>query len=262
MSVGLFGLPLQYQRGSGGAIMTEAEWLACDDPAAMLGFLANRASDRQLRPLWHLLEPRSQEGVQIAERFADGLASEEERLAAAIAAAEAHRNANSRAQSKSTASYRSGADDGDPYWRTAGNAALGARLVASWIARSVVATNFRGRLPNTRADAWTPLFADAWGHNRQEEQARQCHLLRDVFGNPFRPATFAACLTDTPRSLAAAAYDERNLPSGHLDSDRLAVLSDALEEAGCTDSAILSHLRSPGPHVRGCWAVDLVLGKS
>jgi hypothetical protein len=49
------------------------------------------------------------------------------------------------------------------------------------------------------------------------------------------------------------------LHSGHLDNARLAVLSDALEEAGC-DDAILSHLRSPGPHVRGCWAVDLCLG--
>jgi hypothetical protein len=62
-------------------------------------------------------------------------------------------------------------------------------------------------------------------------------------------------------SLAQAAYDERNLPSGHLDNARLAVLSDALEEAGCTDADILSHLRSPGLHVRGCWALDLVLAK-
>jgi hypothetical protein len=62
-------------------------------------------------------------------------------------------------------------------------------------------------------------------------------------------------------SLAQAAYDVRLLPSGELDAARLAVLSDALEEAGCTDGALLSHLRGPGPHVRGCWAVDLILGK-
>ena len=43
--------------------------------------------------------------------------------------------------------------------------------------------------------------------------------------------------------------------------ERLAVLFDALEEAGCDDAEILNHLRSPGPHVRGCWAVDLLLGK-
>jgi hypothetical protein len=62
-------------------------------------------------------------------------------------------------------------------------------------------------------------------------------------------------------SLAAAAYEERLPLNGTLDPARLAVLSDALEEAGCADEAILSHLRSPGPHVRGCWALDLVLGK-
>jgi hypothetical protein len=51
------------------------------------------------------------------------------------------------------------------------------------------------------------------------------------------------------------------MPSGELDPVCLAILADALEEAGCTDPSILGHLRSPGPHVRGCWALDLVLGK-
>ena len=46
-----------------------------------------------------------------------------------------------------------------------------------------------------------------------------------------------------------------------LDPDRLAVLADALEEAGCDNADLLSHLRGPGPHVRGCWALDLLLGK-
>jgi len=62
-------------------------------------------------------------------------------------------------------------------------------------------------------------------------------------------------------ALAQAAYDERELPAGTLDLARLAVLADALEEAGCTAQTILDHLRGPGPHVRGCWAVDLILGK-
>ena len=62
--------------------------------------------------------------------------------------------------------------------------------------------------------------------------------------------------------LAQAAYEERHLPAGTLDNGRLAVLADALEEAGCTDADMLGHLRGPGPHVRGCWPVDLCLGKS
>jgi hypothetical protein len=62
--------------------------------------------------------------------------------------------------------------------------------------------------------------------------------------------------------LATAVYEEGELPSGHLDAPRLAVLADMLEEAGCSDPHILGHLRGPGPHVRGCWAVDLLLGRS
>ena len=62
-------------------------------------------------------------------------------------------------------------------------------------------------------------------------------------------------------TLARAAYQERPLPSGELDPVRLAVLADALEDDGCTDEAVLAHLRGSGPHVKGCWALDLVLAK-
>ncbi|MCI0456355.1 MAG: hypothetical protein L0Z62_05185 [Gemmataceae bacterium] len=91
-------------------------------------------------------------------------------------------------------------------------------------------------------------------------------LLRDLFGNPFRPvAVDPSWLTwygGTVLRLAQATYHERHLPEGTLDSPRLAVLADALEEAGCTDADILGHLRGPGPHVRGCWVIDLLLGKN
>jgi hypothetical protein len=87
-------------------------------------------------------------------------------------------------------------------------------------------------------------------------------LLRDVFGNPFRPVVFEpSWQTPTVVEVAQAAYEDRSLPQGLLDCTRLAILSDALEDAGCTVSAILDHLRSPGPHVRGCWALDVLLGK-
>ena len=86
-------------------------------------------------------------------------------------------------------------------------------------------------------------------------------LLREVLGNPFRPVVLdPSCLIAEVRPLAQVAYDERHLPSGHLDVVRLGILADALEEAGATGE-IVAHLRSPGPHVRGCWAVDLLLGK-
>jgi hypothetical protein len=93
-----------------------------------------------------------------------------------------------------------------------------------------------------------------------------CHLLRDIFGNPFWPAELAegvltwndGCVV----KLATAAYECRQLPDGTLDKARLAVLADALEEAGCQDETVLKHLREQGAvHVRGCWVLDLLLGK-
>jgi hypothetical protein len=62
-------------------------------------------------------------------------------------------------------------------------------------------------------------------------------------------------LTRTVSSLAGCIHDEAAF-------DRLPLLADALEDAGCTDTAILEHCRGPGPHVRGCWVVDLLLGRS
>ena len=90
-------------------------------------------------------------------------------------------------------------------------------------------------------------------------------LLRDVFGNPFRPVTVdRAWLTwsdGTILQLARAAYEERCLPSGVLDPARIAILADALEDAGCTITDVVGHCRSGGAHVRGCWVVDMLLGK-
>jgi hypothetical protein len=68
-------------------------------------------------------------------------------------------------------------------------------------------------------------------------------------------------VTPAVAALAQAAYDERLLPEGDLAPQRLAVLADALEETRCPDPDLLGHVRSPGPHVRGCWALDTVLGK-
>jgi hypothetical protein len=83
------------------------------------------------------------------------------------------------------------------------------------------------------------------------------HLLRDLFGpRPFRPvAVEANARTGAVVALARGIYNDRRF-------EDLPVLADALEEAGCADPEILTHLRGPGPHVRGCWCVDLLLSKA
>lgn len=97
---------------------------------------------------------------------------------------------------------------------------------------------------------------------KAKEEKAICALIREIFGNPFHPVTLnPSWQTPTVVALATAAYENRVLPAGTLESARLAVLADAMEEAGCSEQAILDHLRSPGPHVRGCFAVDAVLAK-
>ncbi|MFL5340226.1 MAG: hypothetical protein ACJ8F7_08735, partial [Gemmataceae bacterium] len=91
-------------------------------------------------------------------------------------------------------------------------------------------------------------------------------LLRCIFGNAFRPSpplspAVLAWSDGTVRRLAEAIYEERQLPAGTLNAGHLAILADALLDAGCDDEALIQHCREPGPHVRGCWAVDLILGR-
>ena len=259
--------------------MTEQEWLASTDPAAMLESVRGKVSDRKLR-LFAVAVTRMAlamrrkslvmlEDAETAERFADGLASESDMVIARISS---------------------------NLWccnEYADIAAVGSAVMV------------RDRATET---------AD---------------LLRDIVGNPFRPVTLPwQCIcgvpcgpptpgyfcvrcgaakdktqcpwfTPTVCSLALAVYEERDPASGHLDPLRLAILADALEEAGCPQTEeccdcdgsgvcmtrprdpvrlgrgwpcklckttgrlphpLLTHLRSPGPHVRGCWAVDLVRG--
>jgi hypothetical protein len=229
--------------------MTEAEWLACTDPLKMLPFLreSGKASDRKLRlfacgccrSLCHLLtDERSQRAVEVAERYADGAATGEDLAAALEAAAKA------------------------PPWYAAARAtawvANGAAWDAAWNAYAATKNTARAAAAATLNTA----TAAAWDAT---SDAALVALLRDHFGNPFRPVSvdpaWLSWRGGTVPRLAQAAYEHRHLPEGHLDPARLAVLADALEEAGCQDPDILGHLRGPGPHVRGCWAVDILTGR-
>jgi hypothetical protein len=103
------------------------------------------------------------------------------------------------------------------------------------------------------------------GEGRFSRGSWQAVLARCIF-KPFRPSLplppeVLAWNDGTVRRLAEAIYDERQMPEATLDTARLAILADALLDAGCDDEALIQHCREPGPHVRGCWAVDLILGK-
>jgi hypothetical protein len=256
--------------------MTDAEWLDSKDPDAMLAHLDGKVSDRKLRlfacaccrSFWgYLKHEHLRRGVLVAERYADGLATELERAYA------------------EKASYIAGPESPKEFR---------AIQYALW--------------PMDNGYHGASYGARALVRNWPERGSEFAVLLRDICGNPFRPVTLRCAVTSNPigtdtrplgkpcpcwacslpptvLTLARYAYEERLLPSGHLDPVTLAVLADALEEAGCVGQRaekpticpsccgqgtvgyyywphpLLAHLRSPGSHVRGCWAVDPVSGK-
>ena len=245
--------------------MTEAEWLACTDPQTMLDFLRGKASDRKLRlfavaccrrvafmvDAWALdiRQDDYRRALETAERFADGAATAEE-------LAFAHSGADDSTFINTDLDY-AGRDTGvDPFRDVA--SAEPAVLMDIWQQVLILVREF-GTDPNATGAKRR--------HDAEEraERAAQADLLRELLGNPFGAAAldpaWLAWRGGAVAQLARAGSDERQLPSGHLDAARLAVLADMLEEAGCSDADILGHLRSPGPHVRGCWVVDLLLGK-
>ena len=135
--------------------------------------------------------------------------------------------------------------------------------VAEVAAVQIVTTEAHDFDYNGRSEAEARRAAAKASHGGMEiaaawsaQQRGQCDFLRDIFGNPCRPVTFNCGLPPcSVSSLAQTIYDEQAF-------NRMPELADALEVAGSTDAYILAHLRGSGPHVRGCWVVDLILGKS
>jgi hypothetical protein len=208
--------------------MTEAQWWDCCDPLLILDSLRRKASARKLRlfavaccrRIWLQLDDQSQMAVDVAERFADGLATDVE-LAAA----------------RKTAGDAIGGS-----WATYGSrgrvTAKAARLVA-----------FAATVVHATQSAKEVLRGD---------NTDECNLLRDIFPYSARRFTLPQLIQTwndgTVVKIAQAIYDERAF-------DRMPILADALEDAGCDNADILRHCREPGAHVRGCWVIDLLLGK-
>jgi hypothetical protein len=224
--------------------MTEAEWLTATYTEPMLEFLRGKASDRKLRLFGVAccrsmfatvtINPWDEHAVMTAERYADGVAELIE-LAEAVAATTSD-------------------------WTAAFACAEAASVEGGFAAAQHASDNAAwevGSQVASRSDA-DDVFDDEHPIRmaaQSAERATQSRLLRDVFGNPFRPVVFDPAWRSEPVSaLAAGIYTDQAF-------DRLPILADALEEAGCDHADILNHCRGPGPHVKGCWVVDLVLGK-
>jgi hypothetical protein len=230
----------------------------------MLVFIRGKVSDRKLRliavachrRIWHLLSDRGvcRKTIEFAERFADGLASRND----------LHGHAWGKPGSAfSVVLYKA--------WDAAENSLLvGAGKVQQAVLRMDPeiyknwedAFNTAGKDHSLGeamkiADAASPIEWVAKGKAAwAKEQEAQCKVFREVFGPlPFRSVWLdPSFLTPKVKGVAKATYDDRAF-------DDLPILADALEEAGCDNDEILSHCRGPGPHVRGCWVVDLLLGK-
>ena len=124
--------------------------------------------------------------------------------------------------------------------------------------------DYRRLFSHIRSDTlpeWPWEWARLWTKQADRTAAppfplsERSNMLRDVLGNPFRPvAVDPAWRTSTVVALARGIYDEKAF-------DRMPILADALQDAGCDNDDVLSHCRGGGPHVRGCWVVDLLLGK-
>jgi hypothetical protein len=239
--------------------VTEDQWNECTDPTPILEFLRNsgRFSGRKLRlfacaccrSLWHLLSKEYRHAVEIAEQFADLLAGASE---LASCSAEAFRAAMWGSTGPIGPLWEAGWFT-DPY---------GGALAVAQDPDAPAALVHAATMENAHD---IPGLCLPWAAALGLEPAVQVSFLRDVNHAPYR-ATFmrATWLTwngGTIKRLAEAAYQERALPWGTLDNLRIAVLADALEEAGCQDQDIFRHCREQGVHVRGCWVLDLLLGK-
>jgi hypothetical protein len=222
--------------------MTEGEWLACtgDDTGDMQECLQGRGSERKLRlfacaccrRIEHLLtEEPSRRAVEVAERFADARATEPDLHDAwRQAEAAAYEMLFLPEEALSEVSYN-------------------AALAAHWAAVDRLSERDAVELASHAA------FYAQQTAGPPEERRWQAKALCDILGDrePL-PQVEPGWLTSDVVALARSIYDERAF-------DRLPILADALQDAGCENADVLDHCRGPGPHVRGCWVVDMLLGK-
>ena len=249
--------------------MTEVEWLCCDDPLSLWRYLRTKMNPRRFQ--WLAVEW----GLRNRSHFDEHDSSWLDQYSRWLQSDGPHPNQSEWPQTfyplgvwlhpdPFGAKYFGALRYADDPMRAAAIAGESTSQVYLWLPQEPLraTVSHRGRSKRKRA----AQAAQAQHHS--EEQHRQRTLLRervgrefgiqfrDVAGNPFRPVVAdPAWLTSKVVAIATAIYADRAF-------DRMPILADALEEAGCLNADILLHCRGAGPHVRGCWVVDLVLGKA
>jgi hypothetical protein len=240
--------------------MTEAEWLACADPDKMLPTVPVKPRKLRLFALACcarvddlITDPRSQAALEFAEQHVETPVNRQKGRTAIFNAADAvgeelfderlkYKDRRSSAVLACSAAAQAAANTmlPDPKEAAHFSASL-ASIAAGWRALYVARRRGPGRLPREM---------------KAPEVAQQALLFRDICGNPFRPVkTDPSWLTSDVVSLARGIYEEKAF-------DRMPILADALQDAGCANEDVLNHCRAETVHVRGCWAIDLLLGKS
>jgi hypothetical protein len=240
--------------------VTEAEWLACLEPQPMLehlqsvGVWRTRAGRRKMRlfscaccrRIGDVLDHVGRTAVAVCEEFAEGRLSKPDVSEFQAGLLHGHLRGRVRPTPQNLALWacEHAISHSDLVMRARSVAYLVRAVIAGGDAHHAVLTGAPLNLYARYPDAL------------RAEEAAQCSLLRCLSGNPFRPvAILLTWRTPSAVGLARAAYEEQKF-------DLLPVLGDALEDSGCAESALLGHLRGPGPHLRACWALELLLAQA
>jgi hypothetical protein len=241
--------------------MTEEEWLGQAEVGPLLEFIAGRISPRKARLFACACCRRIGDlpgnqwcypVIEIVERFVDGSATGKE-----VETAELE-------QLRSIDAIR----DRHPYPDYLVRPEHAARWAARWLSLRERGAGAIGGVATEVAQAFGLQALATFGQRsglrdvlhtaEAREREHQCRLLRDIVGNPFQPVAveppWLAWRDGTVPKVAETIYQERAF-------DRLPILGDALEDAGCAKEDVLRHCREPGEHVRGCWVVDLLTGR-
>lgn len=236
--------------------MTEAEWLKRGIP--ILHFEADRGwpSPRKQRlfavacclRIQHLIpEGRWRDCLSAAEQYADRRVRRTELIDARPSEGTIHTHGATYANSLRRFS------EGAVWW----TCETKVRKYAGQVATNAACAVAYAALPPDEpyVPPATSRHQRQWSDAEKAEVSAQIGLLYEICGNPWHPVEFAPeWITSAVMALASQMYESR-------DFSPMPILADALQDAGCDDADVLEHCRGAGPHARGCWVVDLILGK-